>query len=136
MMHPKLELLVLSVRIGDNIRFMYMTGFENIAYGELIAPIDDVSRDAEMATANTIGCFTTLRCTFAHGNEPDVPDETPIDLLPAKRERDKSDAASVKPLTRGQIAAIPECNESRIKDMIDDGHHHTDLEQAIDPNTG
>ena len=63
---------------------MYMTGFENIAYGELIAPIDDLSRDAEMATANTIGCFTTLRCTFAQGNEPNVPDNTPIDLLPAK----------------------------------------------------
>jgi len=135
-MYPKLKLPVLSVRICDNIRFMHMTGFENIAFGELISPIDDPSREAEMARANLIGCFTTLRCTFAHGNEPDVPDETPIDLLPAKRERDKSDAAGVKSLTRGQIAAIRECNESRIKDMIYDEFHYTDLEQAIAPETG
>ena len=42
----------------------------------------------------------------------------------------------MQPLTRGQIAAIQEGNESRIKDMIYEGHHYTDLEEAIDPNTG
>ena len=136
-----MNLPVLSIRIGDNIRFTRMTGFENIAYGELIAPIEDPTREAEMMTANMVGCFATLRCTFAQGNEPDAdqtsaPDSTPIDLLPAKRERNKSDAADVKPLTRGQIAAIQEGNESRIKYMIYEGHHYTDLEEAIDPNTG
>ena len=111
-MYPTLNLPALSIRTGENIRFARMTGFENIAYGELIAPIEDPTREAEMMTANMVGCFTTLRCTFAQGNEPDVdqtsvPDSTPIDLIPAKRERDKPDAADVKPLTRGQIGRHP-----------------------------
>ena len=118
-----------------------MTGFENIAYGELIAPIEDPTREAEMMTAVTVGCFSTLRCTFAQGNEPDVdqtsvPDRVPVDLLPAKRERDKPDAVKMKPLTRGQITAIREGNEPRIKEMIYQGRDYTDLEEAIDPNTG
>ncbi len=71
-MYPTLDLPVLSIRAGDHIKFRSMTGFENIAYGELIAPIEDVMREAEMMTAVTEGCFSTLRCTFAQGNEPDV----------------------------------------------------------------
>jgi hypothetical protein len=73
-MYPGLNKPVLSIRAGDNIRFIGMTGFEDIAFGELVSPENDDSRDAEMATANTIGCFSTLRCTFARGNEPDVPE--------------------------------------------------------------
>ena len=35
-MYPGLDLAVLSVKAGDLIRFIRMTGFHNIAYGELI----------------------------------------------------------------------------------------------------
>ncbi len=118
-----------------------MTGFENISYGELIAPFEDVIREAEMMTAVTEGCFSTLRCTFAQGNEPDVvptsvPDGMPVKLVPAKREREKPDAAKMKPLTRGQIADIHDGNVPRIKEMIYEGREYTDLEEAINPDTG
>ena len=122
-MYPILKLPALSIRIGDMIKFTSMTGFENIGYGELIAPEYDDLRAAEMALAPTEGCFSTLRCTFAQGNEPEivpisVPGGMPVKLVPAKCEREKPDAIKPEQLTPGQIADIRDGNEPRIKEMI------------------
>ena len=89
-LYPGLEKPVLSIRAGDYIRYIGMTGFENIAFGELVSPEYDHSRDAEMVMGNMTGCFSTLRCTFAPGNEPDASEGKDVNLLPTKRERERN----------------------------------------------
>ena len=130
-MYPGLDLPVLSVKTGDLIKFIRLTDFHNIAYGELLCQGDE-SRAAEMAQHPMSGCFSTLRCTFAEGQAPDPKPSAPggaADPLGLFHQRPKLVTAKREPeqlpkrtkLSDRECVGINQADEPMIKELIQQG---------------